>query len=350
MSTDGGVTIATIGAEDVTFQTSNKNMQTGQFTSVAFSSVKGYAMGGGERIGTQALGYFHPSQVNTQSDGYQVYRQDPSGLNANAQPQPGNYGGTGGTCVWSSVDSRVAAYTKFKGDSTANVPFKAIRRQDFTDIYKYNYFTGGLDTISTAHVPMYLWETYDQQKAFGITRDTSRFIAESDSVPAGTTIFIQSGSNRLLFPYTVTTTIPKGDTIYVPDPLAGRFFLYAKQGAATRGIFMSKNFLKFDKLMDYYLIFKDAVNNDEVTAITVSADLNTLWAGTKGGRLIRVTGLLQAYDSATANITSSQCVLTDTIYSATPFTGRTVTSISIHPKNSSLVLVTLGNYGNQDYV
>jgi len=43
-------------------------------------------------------------------------------------------------------------------------------------------------------------------------------------------------------------------------------------------------------------------------------------------------------------------VIVDTVYATTPFTGRFVTDISIDPNNSGKVLVTLGNYGNQDYV
>jgi hypothetical protein len=33
-----------------------------------------------------------------------------------------------------------------------------------------------------------------------------------------------------------------------------------------------------------------------------------------------------------------------------PFAGRTITSIAINPSNSNQVMVTLGNYGNTDYV
>ncbi len=350
MATDGGVSIATIGAVDVTFQTSNKNLQTSQFNSVAFSALRAYAMGGGDRIGTLVLGYFAPSQVSFPSNGYQVFRQDASALSSAYQPQPSNYCGTGGTCVWSNIDSRVAVYTKYKGDSTANIPFKAIRRQDFTDINKYNYFLGGVvDTVSSAHVPMCLWETFKQGEVFGVTRDSVKYHAEQKAVPADTTILVPSNSNKVPFAYHTTAPIPKGDSLTIADPLASRYFIYGKSGT-NRCIFMTLNLLRFDRAIDYYTIFKDVVTNDPVTAIAVSADLNTLWAGTSLGRLIRITGLVNAYDSATANIASSQCVLQDTVFSTTPFTGRHVTSISIDPGQSNKVLVTLGNYGNQNYV
>jgi hypothetical protein len=217
MSTDGGVALATIGATEVTFQTSNKNMQSSQFNAVAFSAQRGYAMGGGDRIGTQVLGYFCPSQVSFTTNGYQAWRQDASALGPNSQPQPYNYGGNGGSCVWSSVDSRVALYTKRKETK--------VRRQDFTDINYYNLFAQGVRTDSVGNVPMALWETFNQAQVFGVSYDTAKFFAEQKAVPADTTIMIRSNSNGVLFPYTTIQAIAKGDSITVPDPFASRFFV-----------------------------------------------------------------------------------------------------------------------------
>ena len=338
MATDGGVTMATVGSAGVTFQTSNKNMESGQFNSVTFSAQKSFVMGGGDRVGTLALGYFYPSQVNSAYEGYQVYRTDASALGDNYQPQPASFGGNGGSCVWSNIDSKIAVYTKYKGAP-------AIRRQDFTDIYNYNNFSAAVDTVSSAYVPMQLWESFK----FTQTHDSVRYYARVEAIPAGTTIMVPSLSNKFMFPYVTPVAIPKDDSLMVPDPIASRFIIYGDSDL-VRGIYMTNDMLKFNKETEYFCLFKDKVTNDPVTALSVSADLNTTWAGTKAGRLIRLTGLINAYDSATANITSSQCVIVDTVYANTPFTGRVVTSISIDPSNSNHVLVTLGNYGNQNYV
>jgi hypothetical protein len=345
MATDGGVTIATIGADGVTFQTSNKNLQSSQFNSLAFSAQKTFVMGGGDRIGTLALGYFYPSQVSFPSTGYQVWRVNETAYSANYQPQPSDSCGTGGTCVWSNIDSRVAVYTK--------VGNPEIRRQDFTDINYTNFFSNNIKTDVSGDVPMRLWESFDQGSVFGITRDSAKFIADLKTIPADTTILVQSGSNRVLFPYLTTAPIPKGDTIMVADPLATRFFIYGDSvhnGVHFKGIYMTKDMLKLNRTPEYYLMFKDVAANDPVTALAVSTDLNTVWAGTTKGRLIRITGIINAYDSATANIASSQCVLVNSEFTNTPVTGRMVCSISINPTNSNLVMVTLGNYGNTDYV
>jgi hypothetical protein len=342
VASDGGVSVATIGKTDITFQTSNKNLQTTQFTSVAYSAQKGYVMGGGYRIGTLAMGFFCPSQVSFPTNGYQIWREDASALGPNYQPQRANFCGDGGTSEWSNIDSRVAVYTK--------VGTLKIRRQDFTDInYDNTFFTKGVNAVASARMPMRLWETFNQGQVFGITRDSVKFFAEQKGIPADTTIMIRSKSNNFLFPYYTTSPIPKGDSIIIADPIASRFFIFGDT-SNVKGIYMTKDMLKLAKEPEYFLLFKDVVADDLISALAVSADLNTAWAGTSKGRLIRITGILNAYDSATANITSSQCVLDDTVFSNTPFTGRNVTSISIDPTNSNRVLVTLGNYGNQTYV
>jgi hypothetical protein len=335
IANDGGVTLATSGIDGLTFQTSNKNLVTSQFNSVAFSAQKGFAMGGGNRIGTLVLGYFCPSAVSFSSDGYQIWpipNTDP--------PQTKPF--SGGTCVWSSVDSRVAVYTK-KGATK-------VRRQDFTDIGYYYNFAKGVTSDTSGNVPMHLWETFNQGKALGITRDSVRYHAEFDTIPADTTVMVKSSSNGFMFPYLVTAPIPKGDSISVADPIASRFFLYGDTLKNGRGIFMTKDLLKFQLSTEYFYIFRDQVTTDPVTTLRVSEDLNVLWAGTAKGRLIRVSGILNAYDSATANYSSSQYALVSTVFTNMPFKGRYVTSISINPHNSDMVLVTLGNYGNQNYV
>jgi hypothetical protein len=342
VASDGGVSIATIGADGVTYQTSNKNLESSQFNSVAFSAQKNYAMGGGFRIGTLVLGYFAPAEVSFPSNGYQVWQTDASALPFVSQPQPSNYCGDGGPCVWSSVDSRVALYTKTGSQK--------VRRQDFTDINYYNNFAMGVKTDSTGKVPMHLWETFNQGKVLGITRDSVKYYAEFDTIPADTTVMVRSASNGFLFPYVITKPLPKGDSVTVADPIASRLFLYGDSLNNNRGIFMTKDMIKFRGDPVYFQIFKNLVANDPLTALTVSEDLHTLWAGTSKGRLIRIAGILNAYDSATANFNSSQCVLIDTVFANTPFVGRYVTSISINPHNTDRVMVTLGNYGNQDYV
>ena len=330
MATDGGVAIATLG-ENITYQVINKDLKISQFTSVSYSSQKYFAMGGGNRIGTLALGYFYPKYTNYINDGYQVWRVD-------AAYQPASYGGTGGTCEWSSIDPNFAVFSKYKSDS-------AVRRQDMRDLVYTNSFMMGIDTVSSAKIPQRIWESY----TFAASRDSVMIYAHVNPIPADTVLWVKSANNEFLFPYRTLAPIPAGDSLAIVDPIANRYFRYGVK-SGERGIFMTKDMLKLAKDPEYFKIWVDESYDDPITTISVSADLNTLWAGSKNGRLVRIAGLVNAYDSATANIASSQCVLTNTLFTDMPFAGRTITSIAINPNNSNMVMITLGNYGNTDYV
>ncbi len=86
--------------------------------------------------------------------------------------------------------------------------------------------------------------------------------------------------------------------------------------------------------------------------MAVSNDLGVLWAGTQTGKLFRLTNITHANDSTTANVDSAGCVIGHATFDTTlyhQFTNRYITSIAIGADNST-VLVTLGNYGNTNYV
>ncbi len=327
VATDGGVSVCSI-KDTITFKTINKLLSTSQFNSVAFSAQRGYVMGGGDRIGTLAMGYFYPKSINSPSDGFPVFN-----------PEGFFFGGDGNRCEWSNIDSRIAIFTDYGFVPTT-------RRRDMTDLTYDNDFNYGVYPVDSTNVPMTMWESFK----FAQTRDSVKVTARIQTIPADTTIMVESANNKFRFPYTTTAPIVKGSSITIADPIANRYFFYGKK-STTYGIWMTKDLLKFNVHPQHFLVYADTAKKaDYINTITVSADLNTLWAGTKLGRLIRVTGLIQAHDSATAIITNPGCVLVDSVFSFPAMLNRVITSISINPANTSQVMVTLGNYGNQDYV
>lgn len=331
LATDGGICLATEGAEGLEFYTSNKTCNSSQFYSVNFTTEKYSLMGGGRNVGSLALGYFYPQFTNSMSAGFPL--EQPLGL---------IQGTNGGSGVWSKLNPNIGVFT-IRGATTS-----AYQRQDFRDLTYANDFQFGVTSVYSTYSPMQLWESF----TFSNSKDSAKFVAYGESIPANTEIQIES-SNGLTFPYLTTSTIPKGDSVIVPDPIASRFFVYGNKALNNYGygIYMTKDMLKFFKDPEYFVVCKDtATKVDLISAFAVSADLNTLWAGTVKGRMIRVTGLANAYDSLTANEFSTETVLSKVIFTEMPFTGRRVTSISIDPANSGKVLVTLGNYGNNDYV
>ena len=330
LATDGGVCLATNTVDGMTFQTSNKNLESSQFYSVAYSCKRDFVMGGGKNIGSLAMGYFYPKYTSDTKDGWPVYQ--PLGLFA---------GTNGGTCAWSNLNYNIGVFTS-RGTTSV------INRHDFQDLTYANDFMMGITSVYPDYSPMTLWESF----TFNQTRDSVKFIAYAHAIPADTTMQIAS-ANGINFPYHFTSTLPKGDSIVIADPIASRYFFYGNKAQVNYGygVYMTKDMLKFSKDPEYFIVLKDtATKVDFISAIAISSDLNTLWAGTKKGRLIRVTGLVNAHDSVTANEYSSGSVLVKAIFTNTPFTGRNVTSLSINPANSNLVMVTLGNYGNSNYV
>ncbi len=330
MATDGGVSVATIDGDNYSYKTINKELQTSQFNSLSFSAQRNYVMGGGRNIGVLGLGYFFPLLTNSPNDGFPLWLNEGLLL-----------GGDGGTSEWSNIDSRIAVYSKYG----AAAPY-TIRRQDLNDPTYANDFMNGITAVNSAYIPMKLWESFN----FAQTRDSVKIYARAHAIPADTTLMVESANNKFLFPYVTTAPIVKGDSLTIADPIASRYFFFGTKSGIGQGIFMTRDMLKFNIDPRHYFVFKDPITTDPITTMAVSADLNTLWAGTKLGRLIRVSGLINAYDSATANVTSTQCVLVDSIFSYPALKNRMVTGISICPTNSSQVLVTLGNYGNQAYV
>ena len=330
IATDGGVCLATAGLEGLEYQTSNKNLGSSQFYALSFSSQKGFVMGGGKNIGSLALGYFCPSLTNSPKDGYPVLQPTGMVMGTNA-----------GTSVWSNLNANIGVFTVRGSTST-------FQRQDFKDLTYENDFMNGITSIYPDYSPMRLWESF----TFTQSKDSVLVVARAKPYPADTLVQVES-TNGILFPYLVTKPLAQGDSIKVADPIASRFFFYGNKATTNYGygIYMTKDMLKFYKTPEYFVVLKDtAIKVDFISNFAVSSDLNTLWAGTKQGRLIRLTGLVNAQDSTTANEFSSECVITKDVFTLPQFTGRNITSVSINASNTNNVMVTLGNYGNQDYV
>jgi hypothetical protein len=330
MATDGGVCVAKLVSDGLEYQTSNKNLSSSQFYALSFSSKKEFVMGGGKNIGSLAMGYFCPSLTNNPKDGYPLLQPDGLFMGANA-----------GTCAWSNLNSNIGVFTVRGTTST-------IQRHDFKDLTYVNDFMMGIASVYPEYSPMNLWESF----TFSQSRDSVKIFARARPYPADTVVQVES-TNGILFPYQLTEPLAQGDSISVSDPIASRFFYYGNKATTNYGygIYMTKDMLKFYKDPEYFIVVKDtATKVDFISTITISKDLNTLWSGTKKGRLIRVTGLINAQDSSTANAFSDECVLTKDVFSVPQFAGRIITSISIDPSNGNNIMVTLGNYGNQDYV
>lgn len=131
-----------------------------------------------------------------------------------------------------------------------------------------------------------------------------------------------------------------GDTIWnIHDPLSTLYICGIEDA-----IYMTRDALLFSKHTDWLKISKiDGIPS----AIALNGNGDMALVGTIEGTLYKVTGLSHAYTAAQASVDSAACVVT--CDSITTFANQAVTSISINPTNNK-VIVTLGNYGNTNYV
>ncbi len=317
IATDDGISIGTISGTGVTFQHMVKNCIISQFYSVAYSMNKESSIGGAVFIGADYI---------------------PGGTVLN-EPENGQqmYSGYGGDVAWSMINPT----SVFFASGVSAEPF--IRSEDL-GITPSPTFLRSITNAS--YVPVNFWEDFN----FTQSVDSVMFIAKAGAISPGATFIVPSANAKFPMHYTTPDSIKLNDTIMVKDLIHSRFFMPGTLGGKP-GIYMTKQALQFS-IDPIWFRIANTDGTDIISCLAVSKDLGVLWAGTTKGKLIRLTNITFANDSATAMADSAGCVIghasyNDTIYPQ--FQNRYITSIAIAPDNQT-VLVTLGNYGNSNYV
>ncbi len=187
--------------------------------------------------------------------------------------------------------------------------------------------------------PILMWENFEDHNS----RDSVKYYATADFV-AGDVVKCRSANFDHPFDHMLTEDLPYGDSLMVQDIIQSKLF---NANAGNSGIQMTKGTLKFDEPGEFWKI-ADAPGFP--TCISASADANFLFVGTDDGKLYRISNIALAYDSLRADIGSSACIIATDELQIPEFQDRFVTSVSVDPQNPEHVIVTLGNYGNEDYV
>ena len=98
------------------------------------------------------------------------------------------------------------------------------------------------------------------------------------------------------------------------------------------------------------------INDDDATylgdplSMAVTPDGDKVFVGFKDGKVCRIDNINSVVDASTGCLDSVQCIVTTTFFEAFANNGQCVTSIAVDPQNINNVVVTLGNYGNDNYV
>lgn len=115
----------------------------------------------------------------------------------------------------------------------------------------------------------------------------------------------------------------------------------------TNEVWMTQEALNFAKTPTWYKLGNIAGPSQ---TLDFSPNGNVLYVGTENGNLYRISNLLAANYADTANRTIPATIGFKLEQLVTGEPGRTVTGISVDPNDSNTIVVTFGNYGNQDYV
>lgn len=310
--TDGGISRSTDGGNS--FHSLNRNFVTLQYYTL-HASITGEIMGGTQDNGTLLMdrkGFIEGKSVPVS-------------------------GGDGGGCAFSSINPDLIFSTVYYAS--------LYRSPDKSQATMSSFYDAKINALSPAPgnpgfaafvPPIVLHERLDDV----LSPDSITFIA-TQNYNIGDIITVNSSTSSFPIEYQITSPLLVDDTLMIQDPISSRLYV-----GATGRILMTRESHNFSKTPEWHII---ANITGTTQTMSVSNCGNYLFVGTSGGRLYRLSNLNLAYDSLSAAATSAFSVIELKELSIAAG-SRAVTSIAIDPKNPARVVVTLGNYGNVNYV
>lgn len=288
--------------------------------------------------------------------GSAIYPNDISTTNAAETYGAFDYSKAGGPCAISTIDPKVMFVTA-TGSNGPGTPL--LRTQTAGVDYDKDNFSYSVtnETTSIANTdafrtPIALFENYNDTKAV----ETTKYHNDGKTpIPAGTKVQVESNNCSYPFYYTLTEPLAAGDSIEVQDIISATLLV------AVKGkLYMTRDALVFNEVASWWNIGSiTGIPN----ALTISKDGDVAYVGTVAGKMYKVTGLTDAVTKdlalgveaiqgvdGTDSIPEVQQVITFEELDGTIFNERAITSIAIDPQNANNIIVTLGNYGNTDYV
>lgn len=288
--------------------------------------------------------------------GSAIYPNDISTTNAAETYGAFDYSKAGGPCAISTIDPKIMFVTA-TGSNGPGTPL--LRTQTAGVDYDKDNFSYSVtnETTSIANTdafrtPIALFENYNDTKAVETTKFYNKGKTE---LPTGTKVQVESNNCSYPFYYTLTEPLKAGDSIDVQDIISATLLV------AVKGkLYMTRDALVFNEVANWWNIGNV---NGIPNALTISKDGDVAYVGTVAGKMYRVSGLTDAVTEelalgveaiqgidGTDSIPGVQQVITFEELDGTIFNERAITSIAIDPEDANSIIVTLGNYGNTDYV
>jgi len=327
--TDGGIYVGNYTQGSFSYQQGNRNYNSSQFYSIGYSGVEHYVIGGSQDNGSILI----TGTGNTNQQGKEIMGNGFAFQN----------GGDGGPAVISLINKDVLVASTTYGDVK--------RSDDAGENYSANgQFLNGIGNINSFKTPLALWESFDNPNS----RDSIMFYnrSEEDTIAEGTKTMAQSANSDQPYYFTAPKELLPGDSVKIVDPVSSRFFL-----ATANNIYMINSLHDFAKTPEWWKIANNTntVYGGTPHCIAFSSDANHLFVGNQNGEVFRISNLALAYNFERADVTSPSCIVSVeklAIYKpgTTDEITQIVTSIAVDPQNSNNILVTFGNYGNEQYV
>lgn len=317
LGSDGGVAKTTNGGE--TFMTINKNYSITQFYAVACNGNMYSAMGG--------------TQDNS----------NPYVAGTGLDPKKGQvlFIGDGGWAAFSLVNPKAFFGTMqyanaWRSPDMGETYQSAADEQFFSGTMLAQGTPGSDANFGRFVTPLNIWESFNNL----YSSDSTLFIADT-AYNVGDDLIVRSKNNNYPFHHVLTAAegpLAIDDTLLVQDIISSHFFV-----ALVKGLWMTKEGIQFNKTPQWFQIS----NVQDIHTFTVSKCGNYIFAGTDNGALYRISNILAIRDSLSGWYNSPYCVVEQ---SGIENFGQAITSIAIDPNNPARIVVTLGNYGNSNYV
>lgn len=338
------------------FVTEEEHTSVARMFNVGFAGDLNMTLGGSLDHGT--IHVYGDPNTNNVTTGSAIYPNDIATTNAAETYGPFDYSKVGGPCAISTINPQVMFVTA-TGSNGVGTPL--LRTQTAGADYDKDNFsysvTDGSASITNSdafRTPIALFENYNDTKSEQLAKFVNR--AENDTTySAGSVIQIESNNCNYPFDYTLTEDLVPGDSIEVQDIISSTFLV-----AVKNAVYMTRDALVFNEVADWWKI---GTISGIPNAITISADGEVAYVGTIAGKLYKFEGLTDATNKdkalgvsaiqgvdGTDSIAAVPSVIAFEELDETVFNGQAITSIAINPNNVNDVIVTLGNYGNENYV
>lgn len=215
----------------------------------------------------------------------------------------------------------------------------------YSDIYRARSYTSGAASVaapcgtSTHGLDCGTFTTV--LRLFEDENDTdsqdSIYYSTDTLMPTGSVITYQSSNFDLELTYTLTSPLMAGGMIALPDPVQSLFVT----GTGT-GIYITRDLWRFGGATNYSKILNVSGFAASASSFEFSKDGNTLWIGTMGGSLYRVTNLDSAYTPAHLDMDSPDFKLDVALVDNA---STSITDISVDANDPNRVAYTVSGSG-----